>query len=374
MDLTLFRHLLLSTYFQDLHQDLSIFDNKSCTFYYDESNNIRKLWLKDNNFNAPIDCDFVLGGVMHFGEEPSADIDILKRELRLQKTSKELKFKHICKSPTFLDCLNNDKVICFLEWLLDSDLYIHCFNVNNLYFAIVDIIDSIDDEIYIPYTFGMKDALYRLVLHNYDDFYRLLIECNYPNLSEENISVFYNHLIGYIDKAGPHISFDTEILRQGLKVAQKQKECIFLSGNEEKTVLKDYSPFYIRPIGVFPYANHIFDHECCIEDVVNTYEFYIGGNQIKNYKFTDSISEPLIQISDCVVGLLGKYYTYINRISLSPLDKVFRTYTDKQSRTMQLLAKLFHKSESISKLLFCAVESKEERLTSSAVLETFFER
>ena len=119
MDLTSFRHLFLSTDFQDLHQDQSIFDNNSCTFYYDESNNIRKLWLKDNSFNAPIDCDFVLGGVMHFGEGSTANIDILKRELRLQKTSKELKFKHVCKSSTFLDCLNDDKVICFLEWLLD---------------------------------------------------------------------------------------------------------------------------------------------------------------------------------------------------------------------------------------------------------------
>lgn len=373
-DLSISREFLYSSDFQDLSKDLAIFDNQPCTFYYDESNNARKLWLKDTDFNAPIDSDFVLGGVMHFGEKSSADIDTLKRGLRLQETAKELKFKHICKSATFLECLSSDKVTYFLEWLLDSDLYIHCFNVNNLYYAIVDIVDSIDDESFIPYYNGMKDALYRLAVYHYEDFYRLLIKCNYPNLSADNISVFYDHLLEYIDEEGIYLSFDTEILKQGLEVARKQKECVFLSGNDERTILNDYSSFYTRPLGVFAHSNHVFDHEYSVEDILNKQNFYIGDIQIKNYRFADSTSNPLIQVSDCVVGLMGKYYTYVNMLSFLPLGKVLRTYTDKQIHTLQLFSKLVYKSESVSRLLFNAVESVEERATSSAILGAFFEK
>ena len=373
MDLSYFRELLYSSDLRDLRKDLTIFDNQPCTFYYDESNNFRKLSLKDTDFNAPIDSDFVLGGVMHFGEKSSADITALIKGLNLQKTTKELKRKYLGETSTFLECLNSNKVICFLEWLIDSDLYVHCFNVNNLYYAIVDIVDSINDERYIPFSLGMKDALYRLALYHHEDFYELLIKCNYPNLSAENISVFYNRLLEYIDEEGVHLSFDSEVLKQGLKVARKQKECVFLNGNDERTILKDYSSFYIRPLGVFAHSNHVFDHECLIEDILNKYDFYLGDTQIKNYSFVDSMSNPLIQVSDCVVGLLGKYYTYVNAISYLPLSKVFETYTDKQKNTLKLFSKLFYKSESVSKLLFNACESREEHATSSAIIDNFFE-
>ena len=143
MDLSIFRLLLMSDDFQDISNELKVFDNRKCTFYYDESNNIRKLWLDENDFNAPIDSDFVLGGVMYFGDKSTADVDSLKTKLRLQKSAKEMKFKHISKAKSFLECLNEEKVLFFLQWLYDSDLYIHFSNVNNLYFAIVDIIDII---------------------------------------------------------------------------------------------------------------------------------------------------------------------------------------------------------------------------------------
>ena len=195
MDLSLFRHLLISDTFQDISSELKVFDKQKCTFYYDESNNIRKLWLSEDDFNAPIDSDFVLGGVMHFGDKSMADVDSLKSQLRLQKSAKEMKFKPISKANAFLECLNEKKVLFFLQWLYDSDLYIHFSNVNNLYFAIVDIIDSIDEPGYIPFIFSMKNELYKLVRKNYRDFYSLLVRCNYPNITGENIGYFYNHIL-----------------------------------------------------------------------------------------------------------------------------------------------------------------------------------
>ena len=372
MDIGLFRLMVLSNDFQDISNDFTKFDSQKCTFYYDESNNVRKLWLNTNDFNAPVDSDFVLGGVMHFGDKPSADVDALKRELRLQKSAKEIKFKHISRAKTFLECLNEDKVLRFLQWLDDSDLYIHYSNVNNLYYAIVDIVDSIEEPGYIPFNFQMKNELYKLVHTHYEDFYKLLIKCNYPNIDIKDIAPFCEHILDYIDNDYFELSFELEVLRQGLKAARKQNELAFLQDNPEKTILDNYSTFYIRPIGLFPFAKHIFDNEYKIEEVFEKYEFYNGDSKVENYCFANSTSNPYIQISDCVVGLLGKYYTYINSLNLLQAQYLFKTISEKQLNTLRLLAKLVIKSETLSKLLLNSVESIEEREIGGFILQSAF--
>ncbi|WP_428257561.1 DUF3800 domain-containing protein [Gallibacter sp. Marseille-QA0791] len=368
MDLSIFRLLLMSDDFQDISNELKVFDNRKCTFYYDESNNIRKLWLDENDFNAPIDSDFVLGGVMYFGDKSTADVDSLKTKLRLQKSAKEMKFKHISKAKSFLECLNEEKVLFFLQWLYDSDLYIHFSNVNNLYFAIVDIIDSIDEPGYIPFIYQMKNELYKLVRKNYRDFYSLLVRCNYPNVSSKDIDYFYTHILGYIDNSCVDIPFDLEILRQGVKAARKQKELSFLQGNMEKTVIENYFSFYTRPIGVFPHAKHIFDNEYKIEEIFAEYEFYNGESKLENYEFVNSINNPLVQVSDCIVGLLGKYYTYTNSIDIYQAHQLFTILSDRQRKALRVLAQLIIKSERLSKLLLNSTESIEEHDISSFIL------
>lgn len=368
MDLSIFRLLLMSDDFQDISNELKVFDNRKCTFYYDESNNIRKLWLDENDFNAPIDSDFVLGGVMYFGDKSTADVDSLKTKLRLQKSAKEMKFKHISKAKSFLECLNEEKVLFFLQWLYDSDLYIHFSNVNNLYFAIVDIIDSIDEPGYIPFIYQMKNELYKLARKNYRDFYSLLVRCNYPNVSSKDIDYFYTHILGYIDNSCVDIPFDLEILRQGVKAARKQKELSFLQGNMEKTVIENYFSFYTRPIGVFPHAEHIFDNEYKIEEIFAKYEFYNGDSKLENYEFVNSINTPLVQVSDCIVGLLGKYYTYTNSIDIYQAHQLFTILSDRQRKALRVLAQLIIKSERLSKLLLNSTESIEEHDISSFIL------
>lgn len=370
MDLSMFRKFIISDAFEDIRGELKKFDDNKCTFYYDESNNIRKLWLNKDDFNAPIDSDFVLGGVMHFGDNPLADFDKLKSKIRIQKSAKEIKFKHISnKAKTFLGCLNEDKVFYFLQWLDDSDLYIHCSNVNNLYYTIVDIIDSIDELAYVPFIFQMKNELYRLVRNHYQDFYTLLIDCNYPNIAFDDISSFYNHILAYIDNDYVECPFNVEILRQGLKVARKQSELTFLQGNPERTIIDNYFSFYTRPIGLFPYANHVFDNEYKIEELFEKYEFYNGNSKVENFCFVNSVSNPFVQISDCVVGLLGKYYTYINSLNIISATQMFESLSEKQLNTLHLLSKILIKSENLSKLLLHSSESIEEHDIGSFVLQ-----
>lgn len=368
MELSIFREMMLSDSFENISADLSKFDSRECCFYYDESNNIRKLWLDEDDFNAPVYRDFVLGGVMHFGTTCNANVDTLKSQLRLQKSANELKFKHISKSKNFLDCLSEPKVMLFLQWLHQSDLYVHYANINNLYWAIVDIVDTIDEPGYIPFIFQMKNELYKIVNRNYTAFYQLLSKCNYPNVTKENIAPFYQGIIDLIDKDFSEPPFEVEVLRQGLKSARKQSELVFLQGNTEKTVIDSYFPFYMRPIGVFSSARHIFDNEYMIKEQFDKQKLFDNGKRVDNYCFMDSKDHPLIQVSDCIVGLLGRYCTYINEINICEAQQMFNAITLEQKTTLSLFAQLIKKSEDCSKLLFNASESIEEHDVGGFIL------
>lgn len=54
IDLSTLHELLLSGEFKDIRSDLNKFGNCDYHFYYDESNNIRKLWSRNEGFNALI--------------------------------------------------------------------------------------------------------------------------------------------------------------------------------------------------------------------------------------------------------------------------------------------------------------------------------
>jgi len=371
-DLSMFRQLMLSDEFEDISSDLKKFDKRCCYFYYDESNNIRKLWLDKDDFNAPINSDFVLGGVMHIDQPQNANVDKLKNQLCLPKSAKELKFKHISKSKNFLGCLSESKVKIFLEWLYLSDLYVHYANVNNLYYAVVDIIDSIDDSAFIPFYFDIKNELYQIAVANYQDFYQLLVKYNYPNITTDNIATFYQQIIDFIEDIDEP-TFEMEFLKQCLKQGRKQKELVFLQDNPEKTIIDNYFQFYLRPVGVFSNAEHTFDNEFCIENQFKKFELYHGNSKADNYSFVDSIDNPLVQVSDCIVGLLGKYYTYINGINLDEAYQMIKTLTPVQKNILKLFAQVLIKSENMSKLLLNSSESLNEHKIGAFILCTALE-
>lgn len=372
--------MLLSDTLTNVSNDLHIFDNEQCFFYYDESNNIRKLQLNEDDFNAPVNNDFILGGVMHFGENPVANINDLKSQLRIQKSVNELKFKHLSTHKDFLDCLSDSNVEIFLKWLLESELYIHFSNVNNLYYAVVDIIDTIDSDIilntcaeydYLDFILQMKNTLYKIAKDNYKAFYKLLKDFNYPNIDAINIKHFYDSILNLLINTHSEFSNQELLLIKLLQPAREQKELILLKGNPDKIILHSYVDFYMRPIGVFPYAIHTFDHECQIEKEFEKYDMYHTDLRLQNFSFADSKSNLFIQISDCIVGLIGKYCTFLNSIDVSDASQMLSTITLKQKQTLKLFVSLIKKSEDISCLLIHSFESRDEHDVGSYILNNF---
>jgi len=82
-------------------------------FYYDETNNIRKYHNEGGRLNYKGDGNFILGGVSFCKE---LCIDSLFDELRLQKTSVEVKFKNIAKG-NFFQILKSENLKTVLNFM-----------------------------------------------------------------------------------------------------------------------------------------------------------------------------------------------------------------------------------------------------------------
>ena len=117
------------------------------TFYYDETNNIRKLYLTETGFNVTKHDNFVIGGIVLKEGQEIRDITSLRDELRIQKTAAEIKLKHIATG-SFEEILASPKMGVVLAWLIDHGIYIHFSNINILYWSILDIVESIVAEDY----------------------------------------------------------------------------------------------------------------------------------------------------------------------------------------------------------------------------------
>jgi hypothetical protein len=319
------------------------------TFYYDETNNIRKFYVKENDFNYTFTSNFVLGGLVHLGQAPN--LQPLIDSFKLQKTVTEVKFKHIA-SGDFLDCLKSEKLKLFLQFLKDSDLYVHYSSLNILYWSLVDIVDSAivsseaSRQLGPQFSNHLKNDLYKLSRLEIDSVIQLFYKYEYPNIKSDFVLPFIEELTSlfqdYIDT--PEFHFGLESLRQILKEAKKKGSLPFIQDEDDYILLNDLSQFYLRPIYLFKNSTHIFDNEDSISEILKEYKILDGEDEIKNYTFVDSKTEQLIQLSDIFVGLMGKLTNYLNTSSREKIDNDFQALTANQQANIDLLIEVIDKS------------------------------
>lgn len=187
------------------------------TFYYDESGNDRKFYIREDfsgyNVQRKEGLHFFLGGVAHHGETTTADAVALIKSLKLAK-GEELKAAVFGKGD-FPDIIGRKKAETFLKWLVDSDLYVHCFHLNLIYWSYIDVIDdcviyALDNKI-IPSEdsrFDLeqfiklhKDALYNVIKENAKDFFELLSKYDFPELFGKEKD-FISDLSVFVEKSG----------------------------------------------------------------------------------------------------------------------------------------------------------------------------
>ena len=335
------------------------------TFYYDETNNIRKFYVREFDFNSTFTENFVLGGLVHEGCPPN--VQPLIDSFKLQNTINEVKFKHIAKG-NFLVCLQSLKLNLFLKFIKNSNLYIHYSSLNILYWSIVDIVDSAimnseaSQKLGLQFSDKLKNDLYKLSRLEVGSIIGLFHRFGYPNVKKDSILPFIEALSDlferYLDDLEYH--FGLESLRQILKEAKKNGSLPFVMDEEDYILIKDFSQFYLRPIYLFKNATHIFDNEDSISEIVKDYKILDGVSEIKNYSFIDSQTNQLIQLSDVLVGLIGKLSSYLNTSSREKIDSEFYSLTSIQGENIDLLLGLIDKSHNKNIGFLHTVDSYEE--------------
>lgn len=337
------------------------------TFYYDETNNIKTFYVRENDFNYTFTANFVLGGLVHEGN--ALDVQPLIDSFRLQKTAIEVKFKHIAFGD-FLDCLKSQKLKLYLRFVKDSDLYVHYSSLNILYWSIVDIVDSAimnsDSamKIGLPFANRLKNDLYKLARLEIDAVIQLFYRFAYPNVKSGELIDFIEGLTAlfepYLSKTEFH--FGLESLRQILKEAKKKGSLAFIMDETDHILLSDLSQFYLKPIYTFRNSTHIFDNEDSISAIMSDYRILEKGVEIKNYSFVDSQDSQLTQLSDIFIGFMGKFTQYRNTHTIEEVEADIESLTPLQSDNLHLFIDVINKSEKRNPAFLHATDSYEEIL------------
>lgn len=342
------------------------------TFYYDETNNIRKLYLKESGFNVNKDDNFILAGILHKGLSSGSDYSTLFQMLNLQKSAHELKLKHIAKGG-FMNMLKSDKLLIILNWLIENKFYIHYFNLNITYWSVIDIIDSIIGELRHPfYSMNhmlLKSDFYELANSNSDVFLNALHEFNYPDIPEEKAHEFCLWLIDFTCMHSCMLSdFRANILENLVKESLKIEELPFISGFHGRELISSFMVFYLRNLYLFKNSIHIFDEEKSIQDEIKDFPLTENGMPIHNHEFVKSHNSEAVQLSDVIAGFLGKYFSYLKNVNDEQLVLDKAGLTSKQIKTLSALKHIIDVSDDVSRGFFNVVSSEGEQRRNNRFL------
>ncbi|WP_031598870.1 DUF3800 domain-containing protein [Ferrovum myxofaciens] len=321
------------------------------TFYYDETNNIRKFYLTDHGTNVVEHKNFVLGGIVLLEGQILPDIAPLHANLQMQSNATEIKFAHVAKGD-FEQVLTSKRLAIVLSWIVEHGILIHYSSVNIIYWAIVDIIDSIlaeeKFESYQPHHQPLKNELYRLANLDKPAFLALMKRHSYPDIQRGKAIDFIADINAFLEARSPSDgNLPALMLKNLIKKSASLHELAFLVDEEEDMLIESFQVFYTHPIMLFKNAIHIFDREIQIEKSLSGTKFKDGSHHV-NFSFSDSKSEPGIQIADVVVGFLGKYQSFVEENSLPELMKRKSSWNENQISNFNLLRQLIDLSDDVS--------------------------
>ena len=309
------------------------------TFYYDESGNAHRVVVqdgKDLNLKKE-DRIFVLGGVL-------AKHGITSDELRTamgKDSAAEIKSAKLLHGD-FCQVLRKENTNRILKLILDKKWLVHFHMVQPLYYAYVDIVDSLEfdaaNHIYL------KDALYRALEDEFDQTLALFKRVKYPRVKPSDRDMF---LKGVLEIVGRYVAVHgettwTHLLSENLSAKLNNKGgddgLLFLEGDDltPHSWIDRYVQFYQAPLYSWPYNDHVLDREDTIEKVFNKMRFTFGGNPWERWKMVDSDDEPMVQVSDCIVSIVRKYFLFLE-MDEDEVIKTIEAFDEYQMANLKLL-------------------------------------
>lgn len=288
--------------------------DRSFTFYYDETNNIRRLHLTPDGLNVRTPQCFVLGGVVHPGTVPPLDFEDLRSAFALQKSSLELKLEQLGKGD-FLLLLNAPRIGLFLKWLSASGAHAHYQVLDPLYWSLVDIVDSIiteDGNVQLMMIAPLlKNDLYTVLREDVAGTAEMLGRFSYPDVGRIQRPAFIAELKEILETRSDLLpDFNYQMLKGLLEIAADLESLPYLEDETPNILIDGFGGFYLHRLALFKNATHILDIETTIQAYLADLDLCDGATPLSNFTFVDSRDTPWVQVSDALAGLLGKLFSF----------------------------------------------------------------
>ena len=331
------------------------------TFYFDESNNIKKgiIGAKDNNKDLE-NLYFVLGGI---AVSNHVDFDDLLDYVGAKQTPIDAKFSFFSlKNNSFVNAISQRRLRRFFEYLLEKKILIHFDVLHIMHFALVDILDSLieekdaNQEVALTYYKELQSDMTEVLYKNYNALHDLLVSFEFPNVSREDANKFiiqilnlYTQNLEFYDR-NDYKNFTKELLRQLIKAKRDKTNLTFLENNKSFLVFDNvFNHYLLRMIEIKD--NKYFDNEASIIKQLNSESNYSEKLQVH---FVDSKKYREIQLSDVVCGFVAKLYNFLSHNDEKELKSLFDELdvNDEIYKTLDSFFKLMELSNKVSPIMF----------------------
>lgn len=309
------------------------------TLYYDETNNHRKLHVTTNGLNVKDPGCFVLAGVAIASNVAVPDIQDLRRVLFLQPTTGEIKLTHIAKGD-FIQILRSRRLGDLLDWVESQGLHIYYQCLDQLYWSIVDIVDSAilaaERPDLVAVAPPLKDMLNIALRSDFDTTLSLFRSFNFPAIDPRDGPRFYEALRTILQRQASHLHPVYGRLLDSLFEAAAEGETFpFIEGtlDDAHILIEGFDIFFRHRLTILGKSEHVLDVEEVVREKFQSFPLPAGIA----FRFSDSKHEPMIQLSDVIAGLLGKFFNYL---VLNSPAKIRNDITALDARQRSNLSKL----------------------------------
>lgn len=319
-------------------------------FYYDETNNFRKLKVRETDFNNKLETHFVLGGIVDDG---NLAIDDIIKDSEVSVQNDEIKFNNFAHGE-FLTCLKSRKLRLLLKSLNKHKTSVHYSVTNALYWVAIDIVDTVMDAQFLHLDHILKSTLYLAVKAEQKALHSIFIEYKFPTVEAANLSGFYSAINDMVtlymqnqkSSINTELLVKTQCLQQLIETKIRDNDFSDQLGITKGLLFENDGMLYSRNITLFNNSQHIFDKEDNIQEGFDKKVSVYSGSAQTNYEFVDSTSSREVQISDVIVGIISRYYDFLDQHTPFEIISYLETVLENphQKETLSSLVQLIGRS------------------------------
>jgi hypothetical protein len=206
--------------------------------------------------------------------------------------------------------------------------------------------------------------------HDLQDTVTLFGRYSYPDVGRERRRDFVGELLERLEARFDLLEhFSAMMLKGVLQIGEKLDSLPYLEDETPNVLIDGFGAFFVQRICVFKNSSHIFDVEKVVEKYIGEQAFMDGDRRLQTYRFAVSHDEPAIQTSDVVAGMLGKFFSLLQRCDRQELFEMRRSLNTRQKISLSLLRRLRDRSLEENTAFAHVILSLEDRRREALFLD-----